>query len=87
MKSEPTWRRAIASSAHRHGFWRSRRNAVLLIAVIALGTGLRFYGLRWGLPYRFHVDEHQYVVDSVLQYWQGIVYRGDFNPHLSNIFL
>ena len=63
--------------------WRSRKNAVLLIAVIALGTGLRFYGLRWGLPYRFHVDEHQYVVDSVLQYWQRIVYQGDFNPHLS----
>ncbi|MFN2272669.1 MAG: ArnT family glycosyltransferase [Anaerolineae bacterium] len=71
------------NATSRSNFWRSRKNTVLLIAVIALGTGLRFYGLRWGLPYRFHVDEHQYVVDSVLQYWQRIVYQGDFNPHLS----
>jgi hypothetical protein len=64
-------------------FWRTRKSAILLAAIVVLGAGLRFYGLRWGLPYRFHVDEHQYVVDSVLRYWQGIVYQGDFNPHLS----
>jgi hypothetical protein len=64
-------------------FWRTHKNAILLTGIIALGTVLRFYGLRWGLPYRFHVDEHQYVIDSVLRYWQGIVYEGDFNPHLS----
>ncbi|NLE45695.1 MAG: phospholipid carrier-dependent glycosyltransferase [Chloroflexi bacterium] len=63
--------------------WEGRKTTILLAVIIALGASLRFYGLCWGLPYRFHVDEHQYVVDSVLQYWRGIVYHGDFNPHLS----
>lgn len=64
-------------------FRRLPKNISLLIAILVLGTALRFYGLNWGLPYRFHVDEHQYVVRSVLHYWEQILTEGDFNPHLS----
>lgn len=60
-----------------------RSSLVLIVVILTLSAVLRFYGLQWGLPYRFHVDEHQYVIDSVLRYWQGVVYQGDLNPHLS----
>jgi 4-amino-4-deoxy-L-arabinose transferase-like glycosyltransferase len=31
---------------------------MLFLIAILLGIGMRFYGLKWGLPYHFHSDEH-----------------------------
>lgn len=30
----------------------------MFIVAIFFGIGMRFYGLKWGLPYHFHSDEH-----------------------------
>ena len=51
--------------------------------MLAIGAALRFYGVDWGLPYRFHVDEHQYVVRSTIAYLERILFEGDLNPRLS----
>jgi hypothetical protein len=64
-------------------FWRTHAHSIALLVILGLGALLRYYGLDWGLPYRFHVDEHQYVIDSTIRYWRAIVFTGDFNPHLS----
>lgn len=37
---------------------RERALLLLFVLAVALGTGMRFYGLRWGLPYHFHNDEY-----------------------------
>jgi len=33
----------------------------LLVAIVVLGAGLRFYGLYWGFPYHLHCDENKLV--------------------------
>src|SRR5438093_661988 len=39
----------------------------LLVAIIAAGACLRFYGLSWGAPYHhFHIDEHFVFVGADL---------------------
>ncbi len=38
-----------------------RRWILLLIIITGLGGFLRFYGLDWGLPWRYHVDENAFI--------------------------
>jgi 4-amino-4-deoxy-L-arabinose transferase-like glycosyltransferase len=45
------------SGSSRGGQWE-RAVLPILVLVVALGAGARFYGLRWGLPYHFHNDEY-----------------------------
>lgn len=37
---------------------RDRALLLLFVLAVAVGTGMRFYGLRWGLSYHFHNDEY-----------------------------
>lgn len=35
----------------------NRKTGLLFLLAVLLGIGMRFYGLKWGLPYHFHSDE------------------------------
>jgi hypothetical protein len=48
----------------------------ILIVIVALGGGLRLWGIGFGLPYLYHPDEGV-PVRIALQ----ILHTGDFNPH------
>lgn len=39
----------------------NNRWLVVLILITAFGGFLRFYGLDWGLPWRYHVDENAFI--------------------------
>src|SRR5262245_17436020 len=47
----------------------------LVGGVLALGLGLRLWGLDWGLPWAFHPDEINYVDHA-----QDLVTTGNLNP-------
>lgn len=47
----------------------------LLFAVLCLSAYLRFDGLNWGLPFRFHPDELKYVGGAAK------VHQGQWNPN------
>ncbi len=34
---------------------------IFLVLIVVLGGFLRFYGLDWGLPWRYHVDENAFI--------------------------
>ncbi len=51
----------MSGPAGERGERRPDRTLLLLVLVVALGTGVRFYGLRWGLPYHFHNDEYAFA--------------------------
>ncbi|MCX6561137.1 MAG: glycosyltransferase family 39 protein [Candidatus Aminicenantes bacterium] len=55
----------------------SRTAALLLLLVLAAGT--RFWGLGWGLPNTYHVDENFFAEKAVR------FLSGDLNPHFSGI--
>ena len=56
----------------------SRRGlvALALLLILALATGLRLYGLDFGLPYLYQPDEPNKVEAA-----QNILKSGDLNPH------
>jgi len=55
--------------------------AVLLLIA---GAGLRFYGIRWGLPYTFHPDEKYFVVDPALKLFRSLITEHFFNLETSS---
>jgi dolichyl-phosphate-mannose-protein mannosyltransferase len=61
------WQRAIGSA------WVAR---ALVGGLLALGLGLRLWGLDWGLPWAFHPDEINYVDHA-----QDIITSGSLNPN------
>jgi len=59
-------------------------NRYLLLIVILLGAGLRFYGINWGLPYTFHADEHLFVIRPALRLEYNIFCNHSLNPEFSS---
>lgn len=41
---------------HKNALW-----LIILLLIAAFGGFLRFYGLDWGLPWRYHVDENAFI--------------------------
>jgi len=56
----------------------------LLIAVIMLAAILRLYGIRFGIPFTYHVDEPTYV-SAALNVGAGRIGRQLNPPVLSNL--
>lgn len=56
---------------------RTRR--ILLLLLILLAAGLRFWGLGWGLPNAYHVDENWFAGKAVR------FIEGDLNPHFFHV--
>jgi len=59
-------------------------NNYLLLIIILLGACLRFYGLKWGLPYTFHPDEHLFVIRQALRLEYNIFCNHSLNPEFSS---
>ena len=71
--------------------------SIILLAVVALGLGLRLYGIRWGLPdaahpgYSYHPDE---TLNLVWARWlvegniipKQFIYGGTFYYTIVNVF-
>jgi len=53
--------------------------AVLLLLLLALAAGTRFWGLDWGLPHTYHVDENWFA-GKAIQF-----FKGDLNPHFFHV--
>ncbi len=49
---------------------------LLLVGIVALGAGLRFWGINFGLPYTYAPDEPTYLTITL-----QILRSGDLNPH------
>jgi 4-amino-4-deoxy-L-arabinose transferase-like glycosyltransferase len=49
----------------------------LLVIILLVGLLLRLYGINFGLPYLYDIDERVYFVDKVI----GMLATGDLNPH------
>lgn len=56
----------------------------LFLIAILLGTILRFYGIKWGLPYTFHTDEHLFVIRQALKLEYNIFCNHSLNPEFSS---
>lgn len=56
---------------------RSRRIVFFILLVLAVAT--RFWGLGWGLPASYHVDENRFA-QIAIQFL-----RGDLNPHFFHV--
>ena len=52
-----------------------RRNKIILAAILLFAAFLRFWGLRWGLPYEYQSEEYK-IVKYALKMGSG-----DLNPH------
>jgi len=59
-------------------------NNYSLLIIILFGTCLRFYGLKWGLPYTFHADEHLFVIRQALRLEYNIFSNNSLNPEFSS---
>ncbi|MDD8025166.1 MAG: glycosyltransferase family 39 protein, partial [Acidobacteriota bacterium] len=55
----------------------ARRTVLVLLLVLAAAT--RFWGLGWGLPNTYHIDENRFAQISVE------FLRGDLNPHFFHV--
>lgn len=53
--------------------------SICLLLILLLAVGVRFLGIRYGLPYAYHTDEPT-IVDRALR----ILRTGDYNPHFFN---
>lgn len=56
--------------------YRKWRDSPILICLIALGFGLRVWGINFGLPYEYHPDEPLPVYTAL-----AMGYTHDLNPH------
>lgn len=53
-----------------------RRARLTLVFIVLLGLGLRLYGINWGLPYLYNVDERLFISEAI-----GVLSDRDLNPH------
>ena len=58
--------------------FRIYRIYILVLTLIA-GAVLRFYGIRWGLPYTLHPDEKYFVVDPALKLFKSLITEHFYN--------
>lgn len=58
---------------------RYSREVGLLSAIVALGLVLRIWGIRFGLPYDYHYDEHFYL-STALKLGRGILHNSPYPP-------
>ncbi len=65
----------VLQALRRLAAWPGLAHAAAVAAVLALGAGLRFWGLGFGLPYRDHPDEWA-VADRAV----AMLQTGDYNP-------
>jgi hypothetical protein len=56
-----------------------KSTALILLAIILLGLGLRLHGIRFGLPYLYHVDEPSYVIAAV-RLGNGVLASRPYDP-------
>lgn len=61
-----------------------RNTAIILAAIFALALGLRMWGIGFGLPYAYHVDEPTYV-SAALNLGAGIIGRQPNPTGFSNM--
>ena len=57
---------------------------VALAGIVSLALGLRLWGIRFGLPYAYHVDEQTYV-STALNLGAGIIGRHPNPTGFSNV--
>ena len=56
----------------------------ILVLTLIAGAVLRFYGIRWGLPYTFHPDEKYFVVDPALKLFKSLITEHFYNLEISS---
>jgi hypothetical protein len=61
---------------------RSLWPVAALLAILAVGAGLRFYGLFWGFPLHLHCDENK-LLGVAQRLGESIVSEHSLNPHFS----
>ena len=59
--------------------YRTKHNwLIILILITAFGGFLRFYGLDWGLPWRYHIDENAFI--NAANYMRKAPHLNHLNP-------
>jgi len=51
----------------------------LLLGLLLLASFVRFWGLDWGLPYTYHIDEDKFAGTAMN------FFSGDLNPHFFHV--